>query len=233
VKHEFIGDDRPPPNWRRLHEAAWMLPRMWHALARPRPLGPQGGPPALVIPGWVASDRTTLMLRKTLAEAGWRVHGWDMGWNRGARADTVERLSERLEAVGDGRPVLLVGWSLGGVYARELARAIPDKTLAVVTLGSPFSGDPHQNNVWRLYEWIAKHKVDEPPIPRITDKPPVPHLALWSRRDGIIAPRAARGLDHERDSAIELACTHMAFGVSRRTARRVVREIDSFLKSHI
>jgi pimeloyl-ACP methyl ester carboxylesterase len=197
--------------------------------ARSRPLGPEGGPPALVVPGWVASDRTTTALRRALAEAGWRVHGWEMGWNRGARPDTVERLQRRLDEVGGGRKVLLVGWSLGGVYARELARAAPDKVRAVVTLGSPFSGDPRQNNVWRLYEWIARHKVNEPPIPRITDKPPAPHLAFWSRRDGIVAPRAARGLEHERDKAVELACTHMAFGVSRRVARQVAQEIQKFV----
>jgi hypothetical protein len=99
----------------------------------------------------------------------------------------------------------------------------------VVTLGSPFSGDPKQNNVWRLYELIARHKVDEPPIPRITDKPPVPTLALWSRRDGLIAPRSARGLEHERDKAVELGCTHMAFGISHKCARLAVREIERFL----
>jgi pimeloyl-ACP methyl ester carboxylesterase len=183
-----------------------------------------------VIPGWAASDRTTLALREALASAGWRVHGWDMGWNRGARADTIERLRTCLDSVGDGRKVLVVGWSLGGVYGRELARAAPDRVLALVTLGSPFSGDPKQNNVWRLYEWIAGHKVDEPPIPRITDKPPVPQLALWSRRDGIVAPRSAYGLEHERDKAVELRCTHMAFGVSRRIGLKVAREIRSFLK---
>ncbi len=200
-------------------------------MRRPTTLGPEDGPTALVIPGWVASDRTTLALRSALAEAGWRVHGWDMGFNWGARADTVERLKRRLEEIGNGRPVLLVGWSLGGVYARELARAAPDQVRAVVTLGSPFSGDAKQNNVWRLYERIAGHKVDDPPLPRITDKPPVPQLALWSRRDGIVAVRSARGLEHERDHEVELDCNHMAFGVSRRAARQVVREIDSFLKS--
>jgi pimeloyl-ACP methyl ester carboxylesterase len=169
------------------------------------------------------------MLRRALAEAGWRVHGWDMGFTRGAAADTIERLKRRLDEIGGGQPVLVVGWSLGGVYARELARAAPDRVLAVVTLGSPFSGDPHQNNVWRLYEWIARHKVDDPPIPRITDKPPVPQLALWSPRDGIVAVRSARGLDHERDKAVEVRCTHMAFGVSRRIAGEVAREIGHFL----
>jgi len=184
-----------------------------------------------VIPGFIATDRTTMALRKALAAAGWRVHGWNMGWNRGARTDTVEQLGRRLDEVSDGQPVLLVGWSLGGLFARELARAFPDKVRAVVTLGSPFSGDPKQNNVWRLYEWVAGHKVDEPPIPRVTEKPPVPHLAIWSRRDGIVAARAARGLDDERDKEVEMRCTHMAFGVSRRTVRQVVREIDIFLRN--
>ncbi len=83
-----------------------------------------------------------------------------------------------------------------------------------------------------LYERVAGHRVDEPPVPRITDKPPVPHLAIWSRRDGIVAPRAARGLDHERDDQVEFQCSHMGFGVSVRTVRRVVQEIDRFLKIH-
>ena len=67
---------------------------------------------------------------------------------------------------------------------------------------------------------------------RVTAKPPVPHLAIWSRNDGIVAPRAAFGLDGERDEATELDCSHMAFAVSRRAADGVVREIDRFLKSH-
>jgi pimeloyl-ACP methyl ester carboxylesterase len=193
-------------------------------------MGPEDGPPVLVIPGFLATDRTTLPLRSALAHAGWRVHGWGMGWNKGVRLDTIDRLKQRLDEVSPDTPVLLVGWSLGGLFAREVARSYPDRVRAVITLGSPFSGDPHQNHVWRLYEWVARHKVDDPPVPRITDKPPVPHLALWSRKDGLIAPRAAKGLEHERDEAVELDCAHMAFGVSKRAAKSVVREIDRFLK---
>lgn len=226
------GDDRLPPLRLRLGEATWLLPRMFRIFGPTKTLGPEDGPPALVVPGFVAHDRTTRPLRKALAEAGWRVHGWDMGVNWGARADTVDRLKERIDQISRNRPILVVGWSLGGLFARELGRAVPDRVRAVVTLGSPFSGDPKQNHVWRLYERIAGHKVDDPPVPRITDKPPVPHLALWSRRDGLIAPRAARGLDHERDEEVELDTTHMAFGMSHRTALRVVQEIDRFLKKH-
>jgi pimeloyl-ACP methyl ester carboxylesterase len=116
------------------------------------------------------------------------------------------------------------------LFARELAREVPEMVRAVVTLGSPFSGDPHMNNVWRLYEWIAGHKVDEPPVMHYAEKPPVPTLAIWSRKDGIVAPRAARGVQGERDKAVEIGCSHMAFGVSRKATRRVAREIALFLK---
>jgi pimeloyl-ACP methyl ester carboxylesterase len=227
---QWEGDDRPPPNWRRLHEAAWLGARVWHAFGRLGPRGPEDGPPALVIPGFIAHDRTTMALRRALAAAGWRVHGWDMGFNWGARADTIERLKRRLDEVATDSKALVVGWSLGGLFARELARACPDRVLAAVSLGSPFSGDPKQNNVWRLYERVAGHKVDDPPIPRITDKPPVPTLAIWSPLDGIVAIRAARGLAHESDKSVELACTHMAFGVSRRVAGQVAQEIAAFLR---
>jgi len=189
------------------------------------------GPPALVIPGFIADDRTTMELRRGLADAGFRTYPWECGWNLGARADTIERLKARLDQISPDKPVLVVGWSLGGVYARELARAHPDRVRAVVSLGSPFSGDPHQNNVWKLYEWIAGHKVEEPPIERITAKPPVPTLAIWSRNDGLISVRAARGLAEESDQSVEMDCTHMAFGVSRKTARDVVTRIQKFLKT--
>jgi dienelactone hydrolase len=186
----------------------------------------------LVIPGFLARDSTTLALRKALAAQGWRVHPWGLGLNTGVRADTLHRLEACVDAIGSKDPVLVVGWSLGGLYARELARHAPDKVRAVVTLGSPFSGDLHQNNVWKLYELVARHKVENTPIPRVTEKPPVPHLAIWSRNDGIVAPRAACGLEGERDEAVEMDCSHMAFAVSRRAADRVVREIDRFLESH-
>ena len=229
---DWEGDDRPPSLRLRLGEAAWFLPRLWRTFGSTRPTGPIDGPPALVIPGFIAHDRTTAALRRALAQAGWRVHGWEMGVNWGARAETVERLKDRLDQISPDKKVLVVGWSLGGLFARELARACPERVCAVVTLGSPFSGDPKQNNVWRLYERVAGHKVDAPPLPRITDKPPVPHLALWSRKDGLIAPRAARGLEGERDEAVELDCTHMAFGISARAAQEAVREIGRFLKRH-
>ena len=216
----------------RLREASYLLARAARGFGHLDARGPEDGPPALAIPGFLANDRTTMQLRRTLAGAGWRVHGWGLGWNMGVKADVLHRLESCIDAMGAKQKVLVVGWSLGGLYARELARHCPDKVRAVVTLGSPFSGDLHQNNVWQFYEWVAGHRVDDTPIPRITDKPPVPTLAIWSRKDGIVAPRAARGLASERDEAVEIPGAHMAFGVSTSMTRVVVREIDSFLKKH-
>jgi len=214
-----------------MQEAAYLVPRALYGFGHLGARGPEDGPSALVIPGFIANDRTTMELRRALAADGWRVHPWAMGWNLGARADTVDALKARIDAISPNEPVLLVGWSLGGVFARAVALAHPERVKAVVTLGSPFSGNPRANNVWRLYEAIAGHKVDDPPIARDSAKPPVPTLTLWSRRDGIVSPRASRGLAEESDRIVELDCTHMAFGVSRRTAAQVVREIDTFLKT--
>ena len=226
----WTGDDAPPPGWKRYREAAWLAARIWNGVGHLGPRGPVDGPPALVIPGFLANDRTAMELRRSLARAGWRVHGWGMGLNRGAKADTLHRLRERLDEIWDGRPILVVGWSLGGLFARELARAAPHRVRAAVTLGSPFSGNPRQNNMWRLYEWVAGHSVDEPPVPHFADKPAVPTLALWSSRDGIVAIRAARGLPGERDAAAEVRCCHMAFGVSRKATGQVAGEIRKFLE---
>ena len=130
--------------------------------------------------------------------------------------------------------MLLVGWSLGGIYARELARARPERVRAVVTLGSPFSGDPHANNVWRLYEWVAGHKVDDPPIPRNSRQAAGADAGdLVAQATGSSRSSAARGLAEESDQEVEFRCSHMAFGVSRRVADQVVQEIHSFLKKHL
>ena len=226
---DWHGDDAPPTGWKHLPELLWNVARLLGTFRKRGPRGPLDGQPVLVVPGFLCGDQTTFALRRELARAGFRVHGWKQGWNLGARADTLDKLRRRVEGLGHQRPIVIVGWSLGGLFAREFARYFPDEVKAVVTLGSPFSGDPRQNTVWPLYERVAGHSVDNPPLPRITDKPPVPHLALWSRRDGLIAPRAARGLDDERDKEVELHCHHMAFGVSAKAAREVVREIRAFL----
>jgi len=183
----------------------------------------------MVIPGFVANDRTTLGLQRALAAAGYRVTGWGLGLNKGVTADMREQVARQIEAFGKGEKVILVGWSLGGVFAREVAKVRPDLVEKVVTMGSPFSGDMRANNVWRLYEWIAKHPVDDPPIKTVlAEKPPVPTLALWSRKDGIVSVRSARGLAGESDRQVEIPCSHMGFGVSGRAYPKIIEAIRAF-----
>ena len=99
----------------------------------------------------------------------------------------------------------------------------------MVTLGSPFSGDPRANNVWRLYELVSGHPVDAPPIDAdVKAKPPVPTMAIWSRRDGIVAPACARGDEAESDLRLELDCTHMGFAVSGSAFPKIVAAIRAF-----
>jgi len=223
-------DDVAPHPWHRIREIAWRFPRMLAGLGPLGPRGPEDGPPVLVIPGFLATDRTTMDLRRMLARAGWRAYPWLLGLNTGAKADTLKLLELRLDEISGGQRVLLVGWSLGGMFARQLAHRCPDKVRAVVTLGSPFSGDLKTNtNVREIYERIAGHDVYEPPFPYFTEKPPVPTLSLWSRRDGIVAPRAARGLTHEVDKSVEVDTYHTGFAVHRPVMSRVVAEIRTFL----
>ncbi len=223
-------DDKAPPPSGRYIELLWRLPRVLASLGPLCPRGPEDGPPALVIPGFLATDRTTMELRRALALMGWRAHPWLLGLNTGAKRDTMRLLVERVAAVSGGRRVLLVGWSLGGMFARELAHRCPDQVRAVVTLGSPFSGDLKTNtNVCALYERVAGHDVNEPPFRRFGTKPPVPTIAFWSRRDGIVAPRAARGRKHEVDSAVEVEARHAGFAFDRPALGRIVTEVATFL----
>ena len=226
-----LSEDGAPGTLQRLKEVGALIVNLPRTLGHLRPRGPLGGAPALVIPGFLAHDRSTLELRRALADAGFRVHPWRQGWNLGARADTLERLKRAVDLCGAEQPMVVVGWSLGGLYARELARAEPDRVRAVVTLGSPVWGDRRRyTNVWKLYERIAGHPVDDPPIPDSEDKPPVPTLALWSRRDGIVGAPSARGTEQTRDKAFEVDSTHMGFAMSRKGTRQAVAEVVRFLK---
>jgi pimeloyl-ACP methyl ester carboxylesterase len=179
-----------------------------------RPSPPSGGAPLMVIPGFLAGDHSTGVLRQRLAEAGYQVHGWGQGLNLGANQARLDRLAEDVSSLARraGQRALLVGWSLGGLYAREVAKRVPDDIACVVTLGSPFSGNPRANRVWWLYEWINRHPVDDLPIKcDLSAKPPVPTIALWSRGDGIVSSSSARGLPHEADATIEISCSHIGF----------------------
>lgn len=173
---------------------------------------PGHGMPVIVVPGFMIHDVFSLRLRRTLRLLGYDARGWEMGLNRGLRPDTLAAMTALLERTyaRTGRRVVMVGWSLGGIFVREVAKTRPDLVERVVTMATPFSGDPRSNNLWRAYERIAGHPVDRLPIPVvIAEKPPVPTYAIWTRRDGMILPSCTSGLEGERDVAIEVDCRHV------------------------
>ena len=168
-------------------------------------LAPRGdGHPVLVLPGLVTSDRSTVALRSFLKSKGWDAHGWELGRNYGPLPGIERKMIDRVKALHDksGRKVSLVGWSLGGIYARQLAKMLPDEVRQVITLGSPFNGDPRATNAWKLYEFTSGHKVDDRERHMggaISEPPPVPTTAIYSRTDGICAWRTC--MERETDTA--------------------------------
>src|SRR6201995_1009713 len=112
-------------------------------------LAPRGdGHPVLVFPGLMASDVSTRPLRSFLKNKDYAVSGWRQGRNYGLRPGVQHAMVGLVEELNDahGRKISLVGWSLGGLYARQLAKMMPDRVRSVITLGSPFAGSPRSTN---------------------------------------------------------------------------------------
>ncbi len=221
----------PPPLLRWMREGLEVPGLIASPLLPPVPIPAGQGQPVMVLPGYLTTDTSSVRLRRSLNAAGYAAYGWGLGRNVGARAALLDRLGQRLGDLAGrhGQPLALIGWSLGGVYAREIAKLQPQDVSLVMTLGSPFSGDPRDNNAWRVYEWLNDHPVDNPPLPlNLSAKPPVPTIAVWSRRDGIIAPHAARGLAHESDRAVEVDCQHLSYA----RARKGIAAIGALLAQH-
>lgn len=219
----------PPPSRSLLAReiAGFAYARALAGFAPPIRGMPRGdGRTIVVLPGFMASDAATSRLRRSLKATGYDVHGWGLGRNLGVAADTLERIAGRLGPLAATGPLTLVGWSLGGVIAREYAKLYPDQTHKVITIGSPFSGCPRANHGWRIYEHIAGHSVSNPPIPALlSQKPPVPTIAIWSPRDGIVSPCSARGEANESDRTIRVDCSHMALVADPHAIRAIAGAI--------
>jgi pimeloyl-ACP methyl ester carboxylesterase len=193
-------------------------------LQRAVPIPHGQGQPVLVYPGYLTGDVSSIRLRRSLRASGYAAYGWGLGQNKGARADLLDRLGARLDSIVSrhGQPAALVGWSLGGIFARELAKQRPDLIQLVITLGSPFSGSPRDNNAWRIYELLNDHPVDRPPIDAVLQqKPPVRTIAVHSPIDGIVAQRSARGLPDESDRQVEIAERHLSLARSPAAIRLI------------
>lgn len=183
----------------------------------------------MLLPGFGAHPIRMRWLARKLEEAGHTTKRWGIGTNLGATAERIDKVERRLLDLHqrEPAPVVLIGWSLGGIMARELAKKHPDKVAKVITLGSPFSYSPRANNGWRAYQAIAGHRVDEPQIETVVaEKPPVETVAMWSARDGIVHPRSACGRRGERDRTVALRCSHMGFVLSHEALGALLAELD-------
>lgn len=156
---------------------------------------PRGdGRPVLILPGLVNPDWANFALRRYLRRLGYDARGWGLGPNLGARSvgsggEKLDRLIHSVQAE-TGQKVSLVGISLGGLMARLMAHRWPDEVREVITISSPFAGDPKATNVWRLFERLTGEKVTDEQVRAnqtlVAREPPVPTTAIWSRSDGLV-----------------------------------------------
>lgn len=222
----FMHDDtraRPPSLFWTLMEgrAVFELGSFYYLRLFMRYLPKGDGHPVIVLPGFVASDVSTRPLRGVLKDLGYPAYGWGLGRNLkfdDEREAAMRALLDRVHAEHD-RTVSIIGWSLGGVFARELAKVSPDKVRSVISLGSPIT--PHRNysSARRLYD-----AVNGPPEARRAEQlaqlgvaPPVPTTSIFTKTDGIVAWRGAvqrREAGHDRIENIEVPASHIGLGVN-------------------
>lgn len=235
VRRAGLLRDIPPAEAHRpalrllLGELSWPVKLALRPFRRPLEIAPAANPKTVILmPGFATAPSRMRYLARQLERAGHRVKRWGIGYNFGPTPENFAQLASRICEVHEryGEQVVLVGWSLGGVFAREMAKLHPECVAKVITMGSPFSHTPYSNNVWRAYQLVTGHSVACPPVEAdLRVKPPVETVAFWSPRDGVVSPRAARGLPGERDRALALRCTHMDFAGSHSVIKEILREL--------
>lgn len=211
------ADFKPPSRWLLLAEArvvyeAGAALALWPLLQ----LTPRGdGHSVLVLPGLAASDRSTELMRRYLGSRGYEAHGWGLGQNLGPRAGVEAGMLRLLEALhaSSGGKVSVIGWSLGGVYARMLASMRPDMVRSVVTLGSPFVGSPRATRAWHLYEKVSGQPADDNARRQlVSPTPPVPTTSIFSRTDGVVSWRCSVEQPGATSENIEVLASHLGLG---------------------
>ena len=201
-----------------MYDAAAMVPMF--AVQRLLPRG--DGHPVLVLPGFLAGSRTTQPLRRYLADLGYKAHRWKLGYNTGYSRRLHRGMRDRLSGLADryGRKVSLVGWSLGGVYARELARELPDIVRLVITMGSPFRGHPSSSNAGRVFDLFSPVRYRDMPARLLREMampPPVPTTALYTRGDGLVAWQSTVEISPRPDvENIHVGGAHLGLGFNPR-----------------
>lgn len=151
------------------------------------------GHPVIAFPGLGTGDGSTHYLRTFLTDIGYDAHSWNLGRNLGPRkgmADMMSRLSDRLLEVYEGsgqKEISVIGWSLGGIYARELAKLHPGMVRQVITLGTPFksTGGTNAEGLYEILSGDISHR-DPNVLAQIAIPPPVPFTSLYSKTDGVV-----------------------------------------------
>jgi pimeloyl-ACP methyl ester carboxylesterase len=182
---------------------------------------PRGdGHTVIIFPGLSASDASTLPLRSFLENMGHDVSGWNQGINFGPRAGVLQTARQQVIDTWQvtGKKVSLVGWSLGGIYARELAKELPHCVRNVITLGTPFAGSHESTNAWHLYQLVSgrdiHREVEQFDLP---GAPPMPTTSIFSRSDGVVAWPAsvqAPSLINPKTENIEVIASHLGLGLN-------------------
>ncbi len=181
---------------------------------------PRGdGHPVLALPGFLATDISMAPLRRYLRQLGYDTYAWKLGRNLGGIASRRNALKKLLTEIHDstGRKVSIVGWSLGGIYARDMALQLPDMVRSVITLGSPFANDVRATNATRLYEALSGETVEaNSELTRaIAGDLPVPVTSIYSRTDGIVNWRTSLVKPSATAENIEVhLASHIGIGVN-------------------
>ncbi len=236
LTEHLAGQSLAPSRWRAIAE----LPRAGFAvallpfhIARLRAARRGDGSPVLVIPGFATTDRSTYILRRYLSWLGYEVHGWALGRNLGAKTIGLrnEELLARLDHIHGqyDRKITLIGWSMGGIMARMIAREKPEKVRQIISLGAPFAGNPFANTAWRLYERMSGHSLSHPiaraQIAESKLPPPVRSVSLFSKSDGVVAWQSCLEPDHPHTLNIEVQSAHCGFGFSPAVLRTVADQL--------
>ena len=183
---------------------------------------PRGdGRPVLLLPGYGASERSMEPLSRFLGFIGYDAQHWDLGRNRGQVDQYARAIADQLVARYDA-PVTLIGWSLGGVVAREAARLVPDKVREIVTMGTPVIGGPKYTAMAARYATSEalnldhfERQVHERNLTGIT----CPITAIFTDRDGIVSPGSSQDIYNPQTRMVKVGGGHFGLGINPRVWR--------------
>ncbi len=180
------------------------------------------GHPVLFLPGFGGSDMSTAPMRKLLQDLGYQTYGWGLGRNLFFDDDLEKEMVALLDELyaKHGRKISIVGWSLGGLYAREIAKVNPDVVRNVISLGSPISGRYRHSDARHIYRALNGPPSPEEQLRRqsVNAPPPVPTTSIYSKTDGVVnwegsVQRHYEELSHSDEvENIEVPASHLGLG---------------------